>query len=220
MNIENDIFKKTIPNYENLEKYGFKKEQNKYIYKTKIMNNQFEAQVIIDKQIEGKLIDQDTLEEYTNIRLENIGTYANKVKNEYEKVLLDIKEKCFKEQYFMLPQSNRIAQYIIKKYNSYPEFLWKKLDGSAVFRNKKNNKWFGIIMDINKNKLDNENKIIEIINVKIREEEKENILKNKGFYEAYHMNKNNWITMILDETVSDEKIIKMIDNSYILINEK
>ena len=220
MNIENDIFKKTIPNYENLEKYGFKKEQNKYIYKTKIMDNQFEAQVIIDKQIEGKLIDQDTLEEYTNIRLENIGTYANKVKNEYEKVLLDIKEKCFKEQYFMLPQSNRIAQYIIKKYNSYPEFLWKKLDGSAVFRNKKNNKWFGIIMDINKNKLDNENKIIEIINVKIREEEKENILKNKGFYEAYHMNKNNWITMILDETVSDEKIIKMIDNSYILINEK
>lgn len=220
MNIENDIFKKTIPNYENLEKYGFKKEQNKYIYKTKIMDNQFEAQVIIDKQIEGKLIDQDTLEEYTNIRLENIGTYANKVKNEYEKVLLDIKEKCFKEQYFMLPQSNRIAQYIIKKYNSYPEFLWKKLDGSAVFRNKKNNKWFGIIMDINKNKLDKENKIIEIINVKIREEEKENILKNKGFYEAYHMNKNNWITMILDETVSDEKIIKMIDNSYILINEK
>lgn len=220
MNLENDIFKKTIPNYENLEKYGFKKEQNKYIYKTKIMDNQFEAQVIIDKQIEGKLIDQDTLEEYTNIRLENMGTYANKVKNEYEKVLLDIKEKCFKEQYFMFPQSNRIAQYIIKNYNSYPEFLWKKLDGSAVFRNKKNNKWFGIIMDINKNKLDNENKIIEIINVKIREEEKENILKNRGFYEAYHMNKNNWITIILDETVSDEKIIKMIDNSYILINKK
>lgn len=220
MNLENDIFKKTIPNYENLEKYGFKKEQNKYIYKTKIMDNQFEAQVIIDKQIEGKLIDQDTLEEYTNIRLENMGTYANKVKNEYEKVLLDIKEKCFKEQYFMFPQSNRIAQYIIKNYNSYPEFLWKKLDGSAVFRNKKNNKWFGIIMDINKNKLDNENKIIEIINVKIREEEKENILKNRGFYEAYHMNKKNWITMILDETVSDEKIIKMIDNSYILINKK
>lgn len=220
MNLENDIFKKTIPNYENLEKYGFKKEQNKYIYKTKIMDNQFEAQVIIDKQIEGKLIDQDTLEEYTNIRLENMGTYANKVKNEYEKVLLDIKEKCFKEQYFMFPQSNRIAQYIIKNYNSYPEFLWKKLDGSAVFRNKKNNKWFGIIMDINKNKLDNENKVIEIINVKIREEEKEDILKNKGFYEAYHMNKNNWITIILDETVSDEKIIKMIDNSYILINKK
>ena len=220
MNLENDIFKKTIPNYENLEKYGYKKEQNKYIYKTKIMDNQFEAQVIIDKQIEGKLIDQDTLEEYTNIRLENMGTYANKVKNEYEKVLLDIKEKCFKEQYFMFPQSNRIAQYIIKNYNSYPEFLWKKLDGSAVFRNKKNNKWFGIIMDINKNKLDNENKVIEIINVKIREEEKEDILKNKGFYEAYHMNKNNWITIILDETVSDEKIIKMIDNSYILINKK
>ena len=220
MNLENDIFKKTIPNYENLEKYGFKKKQNKYIYITKIMDNQFEAQVIIDKQIEGKLIDQDTLEEYTNIRLENMGTYANKVKNEYEKVLLDIKEKCFKEQYFMFPQSNRIVQYIIKNYNSYPEFLWKKLDGSAVFRNKKNNKWFGIIMDINKNKLDNENKIIEIINVKIREEEKENILKNRGFYEAYHMNKKNWITMILDETVSDEKIIKMIDNSYILINKK
>jgi len=219
MTIEEEIFKKSKPNIKQLEKYGFKKENNIYKYKEKIMGNEFEVKIIIDKEIKGQIIDLNTKEEYTNIRLQNPGTYVNKVKEEYKKTLKKIKENCFEEEYFMMPQSNRITNYIIKKYNVEPEFLWKKLDGSAVFRNKKNKKWFGIIMDINKNKLEKENKIIEIINTKIKEETKETLLKNKGFYEAYHMNKKNWITMILDETIEDKIIIKQIEESYNLINK-
>ena len=219
MTIEEEIFKKSKPNKKQLEKYGFKKENNKYEYKEKIMNNEFEIIIIIDKEIKGQVIDLNTEEEYTNIRLENPGTYTKKIIEEYKKVLKNIKENCFENEYFMMPQSNRISNYIIKKYNAEPEFLWKKLDGSAVFRNKKNQKWFGIIMDINKNKLDKENKIVEIINTKIKEETKETLLKNKGFYEAYHMNKKNWITMILDDTIEDEIIIKQIEESYNLVNK-
>ena len=120
----------------------------------------------------------------------------------------------------MLPQSNRITNYIIGKYNTKPEFLWEKLDGSAVFRNKENNKWFGIIMDINKNKLDKENKIIEIINVKLDNKTIEKLIKEKGFYNAYHMNKKSWITIVLDDTLKDEEIIKYIDESYNIIKKK
>lgn len=219
MTIEEEIFKKSKPNKKQLEKYGFKKENNKYEYKEKIMNNEFETTIIIDKEIKGQIIDLNTKEEYTNIRLQNPGTYTKKIIEEYKKVLKNIKENCFENEYFMMTQSNRISNYIIKKYNAEPEFLWKKLDGSAVFRNKKNQKWFGIIMDINKNKLDKENKIVEIINTKIKEETKETLLKNKGFYEAYHMNKKNWITMILDNTIEDEIIIKQIEESYNLVNK-
>lgn len=220
MDIENRIFKKSKPNYDKLEKYGFKKEKNKYTYKIRFMDNQFEAQITIIDKIEGKIIDLDTKEEYTNIRLENIGTFASKVKTHYEEILKDIEKNCFEKQYFMLPQSNRITNYIIGKYNTKPEFLWEKLDGSAVFRNKENNKWFGIIMDINKNKLDKENKIIEIINVKLDNKTIEKLIKEKGFYNAYHMNKKSWITIVLDDTLKDEEIIKYIDESYNIIKKK
>ena len=218
MTIEENILKKTEPNYEKLLKYGFKKEHDKYTYKTTIMNDEFEVEITVKEKLEGKVIDLNTEEEYTNIRLENIGAYTSKVKEEYEKVLIDIKNRCFEKNYFMFPQSNRITEYIINKYKAEPEFLWKKLDGSAVFRNKNNKKWFGIIMDINKNKIDKENKIAEIINLKIEEKDKEKLLKINGFYEAYHMNKNKWISIILDDTVFDEEIIKLIDKSYNLIN--
>ena len=220
MDLENMIFKKAKPNYDKLLKYGFKKQENKYTYKIKLMNNEFEAQIIITDKVEGKIIDLDTKEEYTNIRLENIGAFASKVKKEYEEILKQIKENCFEKQYFMLPQSNRIAQYIIKKNNVEPEFLWEKLDGSAVFRNKETKKWFGIIMDINKNKIDKQNKLIEIINVKLDNKVIEELIKKEGYYKAYHMNKKSWITIILDDTLKDEEIIKYIDESYNIIKRR
>lgn len=219
MKIEEEIFKKSKPNYDKLIEYGFKKENNKYIYKEKFKDEEFEAIITIDKTIKGQVIDINTKEEYINIRIENTGTYTNKIKEEYKKILKKIKENCFESEYFMSPQANRITKYIIEKYKVEPEFLWKKLDGSAVFRNKKNKKWFGIIMDINKNKLEKENKIIEIINTKINETEKEQLLKNKGIYEAYHMNKKNWITMTLDDTLKDTTIINQIEKSYNIINK-
>lgn len=217
MTLEEETFKKTKPNYKKLEKYGFIKEDNVYKYKEKFMNNEFEALIEIKDKVKGQIIDLNTNEEYTNIRLETTGTFINKVKEKYKNILKKIRENCFETQYFILPQSNRIANFIINKYNIEPEFLWKKQDGSAVFRNKNNNKWFAIIMDINKNKIDKENKKIEIINTKIKE--KENLLKTKGFYEAYHMNKKNWITMTLDDTLDDEIIIKQIEESYNIIGK-
>jgi predicted DNA-binding protein (MmcQ/YjbR family) len=71
-------------------------------------------------------------------------------------------------------------------------------------------------MNINKNKLDKlcESKIIEIINVKLDEDMIEELLKKDGFYPAYHMNKKYWISIILDNTLSDKEIQKYILLSY------
>ena len=43
------------------------------------------------------------------------------------------------------------------------------------------------------------------------------LLSTKGFYEAYHMNKKNWISIILDETLDDEIIKKLICDSYDIV---
>ena len=221
MNIENEIFERTIVNFSKLEKYGFKKEKNKYIYSKNFINDNFKANITIDENsiVSGKVYDLDTGEEYTNIRIENnVGKFVNSVKEGYKNILKDIRENCFEKVYFKTGQANRITNYIKEKYGNDPEFLWDKLPGYGVFRNKENDKWYSIIMNIDKSKIDNGNGETEIINVKINENNINNFLKKKGFYKAYHMNKKSWITIILDNTVSDEVIFKLIDNSYNLIN--
>ena len=119
--------------------------------------------------------------------------------------------------YFISDQSNRITNYIIDKYKREPEFLWEKYDDFGVFRKKESGKWFAIMMTLDRSKIDNGDGEIVIINVKVEPELRDSLLKKKGYYEAYHMNKKSWITIILDDTVSDNDIEELIDNSYSII---
>ena len=223
MTIEEEIFKKSKPIKQKLIKYGFKKENNTYLIEKTFMNDSFKAILTIEKEnIKGKIIDLEFNEEYTNIRVENTqGEFVNKVKNEYKKILQDIKNNCFENKYFIGNQANRITNYILNKYNDKPEFLWEKYEDFGVFRNQINKKWYAIIMNINKSVLqEKDNKQIDILNVKTDEKIIEKLIKEKGYYKAYHMNKKNWITITLDETLKDSDIEKLIDSSYNEINEK
>ena len=112
---------------------------------------------------------------------------------------------------------NRITKLIKEKYKDEPEFLWSKFPEFRIFRNKDNKKWYAIIMNINKNKLNiNSNDEVYIINIKLDSEEIKDLLDNNKFYPAYHMNKKYWITIILDENISDNEIMEFINKSYCL----
>ena len=221
MSIESEVFKRSNVDFKKLEKYGFKKEKNNYIINKDFYNNEFEAHIIIDKNgfVTGKVIEKELDEEYINIRLENpTGEFVNNIKEEYIKILEDIRNNCFNANYFIYNQTNRIASYIKSKYNDSPEFLWENDNSTGVFRNKKNNKWYGIIMNINRSKIEDKSGDIEVINLKINNVD--NYLNKNGFYKAYHMNKVSWITVILDDTLSDQEVEKVIDESYNIINEE
>ena len=219
MSIENEVFKRTNVDFKKLEKYGFKKEKDNYIYEKKFLNNDFQAIVTIDDNgiVSGKIIDLQVDEEYTNIRTEMTGEFVNRVRDEYKDILLNIKKNCFEEKYFISNQTNRITRHIIDKYNNEPEFLWDKFKGYGVFRNTNNEKWYAIIMNLDLSKLDNGTGEVEIINVKLDENKIQKLLKQKGFYEAYHMSKKDWISIILNDTLKDEEVIKLIDESYNLV---
>ena len=220
MTIEKEVFKKSIINYDKLIKYGFKRENNEYIYETNFLDNSMKIIIKIkDDDITGIVTDLSTNEEYTNFRLENItGEFSNSVKNEYIRILKDIKEKCTHEELFMMPQSNRITNLIKDKYDITPEFLWVDYPDFGIFRNKRNQKWFGLIMNIPKEKLiKNAKDNIDVLNIKLDKEVSEYI-KIKGIYPAYHMNKSYWVTIILDDTLTDEYIMDLINKSYELNN--
>lgn len=221
MKIEEEIFKTYILNENKLIKYGFIKEKDSYKYSAKIMNNTFQVNITVDSQskVEGKIYDLEAESEYTNFRIENItGIFALTVKDEYQKILKDIRNNCFDKKYFIYNQTNRITELIINKYKVTPEFLWEKFPTDGVFRNQKSEKWFGVIMNINKNKIiPNQNGEIEIINLKLDDI---TYLKQKGIYPAYHMNKKSWVSIILDDTLTDKEIMDLVDISYELSDLK
>jgi predicted DNA-binding protein (MmcQ/YjbR family) len=215
MTIEENIFKKSKLNKNKLLEYGFVNYNNEYEISKCILNNNFKIIVkIINNKPIGKVIDLEMNEEYTNFRVETTGEFSNNIRNEFEKYLIDIRNNCFTNTYFINNQSNRITELIKEKYNDLPEFLWADDTTTGVFRNKNNKKWYGIIMNIKKNKIALGDENVDVINVKLDPDKILKLLETPGYYKAYHMNKKYWITIILDETLSDDEIIKNIEESY------
>lgn len=58
---------------------------------------------------------------------------------------------------------------------------------------------------------------IEIIDLKFNKGQALDFAEsNTSIFPAYHMNKNNWITLILDGSLKDETIFELIRKSYLL----
>lgn len=215
-NLESKLKKRKI-NYEKLLEYGFKKENKKYIYKTKIQNDQFEVNVVIsDEKNYAKLIDLENETEFIPVDLEtSTGQFVGELRQQYNKIIEDIIMKCTSKEVFKSKQAKEVINYIEEKYGDKLEFLWEKFDDNAIWRNKQNNKWYAILLTVSERKLGIESdKMVEIIDLRYQKEKIETVLNHTKIFPGYHMNKKSWITIKLDESVETIKIFNLIDNSY------
>lgn len=111
-----------------------------------------------------------------------------------------------------------IYEYVKKQYGTVPEYLWKESPESAVLRHK-NGKWYAVLMQVEKSRLGLEgNTKVDILDVKCDADMVGLLTQTYGFLPGYHMNKKYWITMLLDGTVSEAKILDFLDMSYDLID--
>ena len=223
MNIEKDLFAKyRLISEDKLLSFGFKLIDDEYRYEFYFHNDEFKAEIKYkNKKIEAKVIELAFDDDFDAINIESItGEYIFKLREEYKDKLIKIRDACFHKVLFIYDQANRITNSIISIYNEEPDFPFKDLDGYAVFRYKENNKWYGLIMNVKKSKLtknEDDKDIIEIINIKVDPKEKDDLIKIDGIYTCYHMNKASWVSIILDDTLPDEKILELIGKSRALI---
>ena len=111
-----------------------------------------------------------------------------------------------------------IFEYVKKQYGTVPEYLWKESPESAVLRHK-NGKWYAVLMQVEKSRLGLEGDTkVDILDVKCDADMVGLLTQTYGFLPGYHMNKKYWITMLLDGTVSEAKILDFLDMSYDLID--
>lgn len=227
MKIEEEIFNSYIPNYEKLKAYGFEIFANIYTYSKTFLNDDFKALITIDNkgEINVKVIEEAFNEEFALLRVDSyVGAFASQVRDAYKEILLDIRDNCFNKQDFISKQANRISKLIKKTFNESPDYPFdqEKYKNYGVFRNKDNNKWYGLIMNVKKSLLEDidSEEYIDVINVKVDENQRKELLEIKGIYPSYHMNKEKWISIALDESLTDEKIMNLIKCSRDLVSNK
>ncbi len=209
--------------FKELENLGFKKVNNIFKYEIKILNNQFNLIIEIDDNI----ITSDCIELSTNEKLmpyyisSSNGEFIGKIRNEYDKIIEQIKNNCCTKNIFKSEYANLLIKYVKEEYNDELEYLWDKFPNNAIWRNKENNKWYGVLLIIGKNKIGiNEDGKIEIIDLLLEPERIKKIIDNKKYFAGYHMNKKHWITIKLDGSVDIKEIYDLLDNSYKLSKNK
>lgn len=215
-NLEKELKNKFI-DFDKLVKYGFVKQEDKYIFKTKLCDNQFEMIVIFSANEKvSKILDLTNNDEYILVDIPgSTGEFVGKVRKEYESRLQDIIDKCSIFNIYKSEQAKEVIQYVKTKYDDDLEHLWEKSPQNAIWRNKINKKWYGALLVVSESKLGlDSDKLIEIIDLRYQKENIKTIIDNKKVYPGYHMNKDSWITIKLDNSMSLEQIFELLDNSY------
>lgn len=215
-NLEN-YFKDRKINYDRLIEYGFILKEDNYYYEKIINDGVFKIVIEINKQQKiAKVIDLLNDQEYNLVDVKGVtGNFVGKIKEIYKALINDIIDKCSDVDVFKSKQTIAIINYVKAKYDNDLEFLWKKSPKNAIWRNQNNRKWYGAVLVISKDKLKIEsNEMVEILDLRYQKNDIKNIIDNYKIFPGYHMNKDNWITIILDGRVELEEIYQLIDNSY------
>ena len=217
MSIESETFSNYSIRQDRLLDYGFQPDGDRLSFKMPLSEDNFEIIIEYDGTLRGRIMDLTAGEEYTNYRREGAAGYSAQIRQKFVDVLLDIRENCCRNQYFKGEQARRICEYIYETYDRTPEFLWPNIPSYAAFRLKGTKKWCAIMGSVPRHKLDplsEDRRDVEVINVKVDSGQIKKILSQPGYYPAFHMNKKCWVSIILDETLTDAEIAKRIANSF------
>ena len=216
-----EIFKAYQFNSKKAKEYGFVENQGVWTYSSTILQGDFLMMVTVeDGDLSFQVYDQETGELYPQVHMESMrGTFVGTVREACLDVLYSIRKACFEVQEFLCPQTKRIMAFVQEKYGNQLEYLWEKSPDTAVLRHEDNQKWYAILMRIPWDRLDKgRDGLVEAVNLK--HDQVADLLSQNGIYPAFHMNKRYWISLPLDDTLTDEKVLELFERSWFLTSKK
>ena len=123
-----------------------------------------------------------------------------------------------------------IFEWCQKTYKVSPDYPWN--DDNAVLRHKDNRKWFGVVLSVRSDRLPLAGsadpycayaetcQYLDILNVKCDPVMIGSFLTKSGYFPAYHMNKDKWISILLDGPEPDDEIKMLLDISFEMTRPK
>ena len=112
-----------------------------------------------------------------------------------------------------------LFDWVQQQYGTELEYPWH--DRNAVLRRKDNDKWYGVVLEVAGEKLGlTGDGIVDVLNVKSDPMLIGSLRGQNGYFPAYHMNKEKWISVLLGREELDESIKDLIALSYELTAPK
>lgn len=97
-------------------------------------------------------------------------------------------------------------------YGTEPDYPWN--DSNAVLRHP-GGKWYGVILRIPASRLGRKDEgSLDVLNVKCDPILAGSLRCKPGYYPAYHMNKEKWISLALDGSVPEQEITELLALSH------
>ena len=113
-------------------------------------------------------------------------------------------------------KKEELVSYVSEVYSVEPDYPFDE-DETFVFRHTGNRKWFGIVMSVSCQKLGlARSGMADVVNLKCGPQLMGVYRRQPGILRCYHMNKDNWVTVLLDGTAEDETIKELLALSYAL----
>ena len=221
MTAEQKIFRRKRFETQKLADYGFEDKDACRFLSRVFMDGDFTAEIRVYENgtVRGRVIDNMTGDEYLPLRMPNhTGAFVGAVREAYAELLQDIADSCCSDVAFAADQSNRIAEAILGRYGVEPDFPWDggRYGPAGVFRHGGSDKWFGLIMNIERKLLDKDGDedLVDVLNLKADESRTAALHRIRGIYPAYHMNHSKWISVTLDDSLEDGDVMDLVEESF------
>lgn len=218
--VETLVFERSRPDLRRLAENGFTETDGTWVKTILFHEGEFAAVIAVDPsgKVSGTVIEVEMEEEYLPLRTPSNNAFVNTIREEYYDLLKEIKDSCFEDQLYDSDQAIRLHEHLQSSFGDPFDHPFAKDSRSTVYRDPNGRKWYALIMRIDYEKLDEKRSgKVEIINLKAREDEIGKLICERGIYPCYHMNKKMWITAVLDDTLSDQRLFALADTSRSLV---
>lgn len=117
-------------------------------------------------------------------------------------------------------QREDIFAYVKQHFNTVPDYPWQRYPEYAVLRHN-DGKWYGLVMNVPSEKLGLiGNEDVDILNLKCEPVLNGFLKSMQGVLPAYHMNKDHWVTIVLNSSFSKDDLYDLLNSSYELTSTK
>ena len=108
-----------------------------------------------------------------------------------------------------------LLRFAFDYFGTEPDYPWSSLPKYAVLRHENNKKWYALFMELPKSRLGLTGEgNVDALNLKCDPVLIGSLRRERGFLPAYHMNRESWITVLLDGTVEAEQIFPLLEMSF------
>lgn len=117
-------------------------------------------------------------------------------------------------------KKEEIHAYILGAYGVEADYPFADGLDTASFRNPRNQKWFALLIGKVSGKclgLGWE-EAVQVLNLKCDPLLIPSLMDHQKIFPAYHMNKEHWISLLLNSPITQEEMIFLVDMSYQLVD--